>query len=77
MKPIAVTSQGRVTIPKELRKRLGIRRGSRVEFVVVGDRVELRLMNRAMEAVQSGYGMLRTRRRAAPADIDVAPLIRR
>lgn len=77
MKPITVTSKGRVTIPKAVRMRFGIRHGRGVEFVVVGDRVELRLVSRVVEAVQSGYGMLRTRRRAVPADFDVGSLVRR
>jgi AbrB family looped-hinge helix DNA binding protein len=37
-----VTSQRQVTIPKDVRRRFGIRQGSRVEFNAVGDDVELR-----------------------------------
>ena len=36
-----VTTKGQVTIPKEIRDRLGIEAGSEVEFVVSGDVVTL------------------------------------
>ncbi len=37
-----VTTKGQVTIPQEIRDRLGIHPGSTVEFAVEGDVVELR-----------------------------------
>ena len=43
MDTTSVTSKGQVTIPKEIRRQLGIRQGSRIEFVMAGDRVELRV----------------------------------
>ena len=43
MAAATVTSKGQVTLPVEARKRLGIRAGSRLEFVVKDDQtVELR-----------------------------------
>lgn len=36
-----VSSKGQVTIPQEVRERLGLRAGDRVEFVTEGDRVVL------------------------------------
>ena len=36
-----VTSKGQVTIPNEIRKKLGIRTDDKVDFVVEGDRVVL------------------------------------
>jgi AbrB family looped-hinge helix DNA binding protein len=38
----AITSKGQVTIPRQLRQQLGLRRGSRVCFVLVGDHIEVR-----------------------------------
>ena len=32
-----VTSKGQVTIPKRIRDHLGLKQGSEIEFVVVGD----------------------------------------
>jgi len=43
MEVTSVTSKGQVTIPKELRQRLGIRQGSRIEFSLAGDHVEMRV----------------------------------
>lgn len=77
MDATTVTSKGQVTIPKEVRKRFGIRQGSRVEFTIVGDRVEMRVASRPMVEGQSGYGMLRSRRRPAPVDLDPASLTKR
>ena len=34
---VTVTSKGQVTLPVEARRRLGIRAGSKLEFVVKGD----------------------------------------
>lgn len=70
-----VTSKGQVTIPKSVRQRLGLRRGSKVEFVVVDDRVELRVHSTPMEVPTSGFGMLRSMRAAVPADFDPADLL--
>lgn len=37
-----ITVKGQVTIPKEVRDRLGVGPGSEVDFLVVGDHVEVR-----------------------------------
>jgi AbrB family looped-hinge helix DNA binding protein len=37
-----LTSKSQVTIPKSIRERLGVEPGEAVEFVVVGDHVEVR-----------------------------------
>jgi antitoxin PrlF len=37
-----LTSKGQITIPKQVRERLNLRTGDRVEFTVEGDRVLLR-----------------------------------
>ena len=68
----SVTSKGQVTIPKEVRQRLGIRQGSRIEFSLVGDHVEMRVSSSPPGDVASGFGMLKSRRAAVPADFDAA-----
>jgi AbrB family looped-hinge helix DNA binding protein len=73
----SVTSKGQVTIPKEIRQQLGIRAGSQIEFVLVGDHAELRVRNRPRAVPESGFGMLKTRRAAVPADFDPATLLKR
>ena len=75
MKATSVTSKGQVTIPKELRRQLGIRQGSRIEFSLVGDHVELRVKSSPPGQLSSGFGMLASPRAAVPADFDAALLL--
>jgi len=70
-----VTSKGQVTIPKEVRRELGIRKGSRVVFAVKNGKAELQLVHRAPDRIESGYGMLNARGRHLPADFDPASLL--
>ena len=77
MESTSVTSKGQVTIPKEIRQKLGIRAGSRVEFVVINDHAEMRISHRAPEVVSSGFGMLKSRRPSVPATLDPATLIKK
>lgn len=76
MEITSVTSKGQVTIPKELRQRLGIRQGSRIEFSLVGDHVELRVRSTPAGEARSGFGMLKSRRAAVPTDFDPAGLVK-
>lgn len=77
MEVTSVTSKGQVTIPKEVRQQLGIRQGSRIEFALVGDHVEMRVKSSPTGVPDSGYGMLKSRRSAVPADFDPATLLKR
>ncbi len=70
----SVTSKGQATIPKPVRQQLGIRQGSRLSFRVVGDHVELRVVQPPAPMEASGFGMLKSKRKAVPADFDVAQL---
>lgn len=74
MDSVSVTSKGQVTIPKDIRQKLGIRAGSRVTMRVVGDRAELLVVSQPAEVASDGFGMLRSRRKSVPADFDVATL---
>lgn len=76
MESTTVTSKGQVTIPLELRKKLGIRQGSRITFNLVGDHAELRVAQPAHGAPESGYGLLKSKRAAVPADFDAASLLK-
>jgi AbrB family looped-hinge helix DNA binding protein len=75
MEITSVTSKGQVSIPKPVRQRLGLRQGSKVEFVVVGDHVEMRVFSAPLDMPVSGFGMLKSKRAAAPADLDPATLL--
>jgi AbrB family looped-hinge helix DNA binding protein len=70
----SVTSKGQVTIPKVLRQKMGLRQGSKVEFVVVNDRIELRVVSTPARVAASGFGLLKSKRQAVPADFDAAVL---
>jgi AbrB family looped-hinge helix DNA binding protein len=77
MEVTSVTSKGQVTIPKELRQQLGIRQGSRIEFTLVGDHVEMRVRSSPAGEARSGFGMLKSRRASVPTDFDPATLLKR
>lgn len=75
MQSTSVTSKGQVTIPKEVRQKMGIRAGSKIDFVVVNDHIEMRVSSRPVDAGDGGFGMLKSKRPALPADLDPASLI--
>jgi AbrB family looped-hinge helix DNA binding protein len=76
MQITSVTSKGQVTIPKELRQQLGIRQGSRIEFLLVGKHVEMRVKSSPASEPGSGFGMLKSRRATMPTDFDPATLLK-
>jgi antitoxin PrlF len=41
-KSSTISSKGQVTVPQEIRKRLGVAAGDRIEFVIDGDRTVIR-----------------------------------
>lgn len=77
MDSTSVTSKGQVTIPKEIRRQLGIRQGSRIEFVCVDGRVEIRVKNTPARAAGSGFGLLKSSKAPVPTDLDPAMLLER
>ncbi len=76
MTTTSVTSKGQVTIPREIRQKLGIRQGTQVEFVLVRGRAELRVHRIPGTAPESGFGMLKPDKPAVPADFDPASLLK-
>lgn len=74
MSEASVTSKGQVTIPKEIRQKLGIRAGTQVCFRIVGNRAELEVIHAVVDVPESGFGLLSSRRTSVPADFDVAGL---
>ena len=75
MSESTVTSKGQVTIPQEIRRALGIRQGSRVAFSTRNGVAQLRVLHRAPDSIDSGFGMLGGRGRQVPVDFDVANLL--
>ncbi|MEY3767576.1 MAG: hypothetical protein RLZZ11_646 [Cyanobacteriota bacterium] len=72
----SMTSKGQVTIPKALRQQLGLGRGSRICFELVGDHIELRPWKPQQGLPTSGFGLLKSQRPPVPADFDPASLLR-
>jgi antitoxin PrlF len=54
----SVTTKGQVTIPAELRDKLGIRPGDRVSFVEIGGKVELQ---RQENRISAAFGVLKAK----------------
>jgi antitoxin PrlF len=46
-----MTSKGQVTVPVEVRRRLGLRASDKLTFTIVGDEVHIRSPRAALEAV--------------------------
>ncbi|MEN9433747.1 MAG: hypothetical protein RLZZ422_1336 [Pseudomonadota bacterium] len=72
----SVTSKGQVTIPLHIRQQLGIKAGSKVEFIWVNDRVELRVKSTPCTIATSSFGMVKSKRKAVPVDFDPASLLK-
>jgi AbrB family looped-hinge helix DNA binding protein len=68
----SLTSKGQVTIPKALRQQLGLARGSRVGFHLVGDHIEVRPLEQVQAVSASGFGMLSSQRPPVPVHFDPA-----
>ncbi len=75
MQTTSVTSKGQITLPKSIREQLGINAGCKMLATIVGDHIELRLSDDNTEQVTTGFGMLKSRRAAVPADFDPAKLL--
>ena len=76
METTSVTSKGQVTIPKEVRQKLGIQQGSKIEFLITDGHVELRLKSSPAKIIGNGFGMLKSKKTALPADFDAASLLK-
>jgi antitoxin PrlF len=60
MDSLTVSAKGQVVIPLEIRERLGITPGSKVQVVAEGNRVMIALQKRKIPSdVMAGYGMLK------------------
>jgi len=55
-----VSSKGQVTVPQEIRMRLGLKEGDRLEFVIEGDRTVIRPARIAENPFEKYAGVLGT-----------------
>lgn len=70
-----MTSKGQVTIPASLRHSFGFREGAAVEFFSTGEFVGVRPVHPATPSAQSGFGLVKSKKKHAPADFDAATLL--
>ena len=71
-----MSGEGQVTIPKALRQQLGLARGSRVSFQLVGDHIEVRPCKPRQLVNSSGFGLLKSQCPPVPVDFDPASQLR-
>jgi antitoxin PrlF len=57
-KSSTISSKGQITLPKEVRKRLGLATGDRVEFAVEGDRTVIRPLRSELNPFEKFIGIL-------------------
>ena len=55
-----ISSKGQVTVPHEIRIRLGLKEGDRLEFVIEGDRTVIRPARITENPFEKYAGVLRT-----------------
>ena len=75
MNVTTITGKGQITIPKDVRRELGLAAGRRVEFKVVGDHLEMHVLAPQSPAPTSGFGLVKSPRPTVPADFDPAALL--
>jgi len=64
-----VTRKGQVTIPAEVRRRLGLRRGDRVAFLEEDDRIVLKPVESDVEAA---FGLVKAKKSVSLRAMDEA-----
>jgi antitoxin PrlF len=53
-----ISSKGQITVPQEIRKRLGLEAGDRVEFVIEDDRTVIRPARSGVNSFEKYIGIL-------------------
>lgn len=70
-----MTSKGQVTIPRDVRQHFGLKQGMAISFAIEGDHIALRAARPPQPELGSGYGLIQSRRKGVPANLDVASLL--
>lgn len=79
MSSVTVSDKGQVVIPAEIRRRLGIMPGSKLDFELEGDGIRVRLCKSIPRTrAEDGFGLLRCDRPGVRRlnDFDVAAAMR-
>jgi antitoxin PrlF len=81
MKTVTVSEKGQVVIPADIRRGLGIKPGTELEFELEGTSIRINLHQVVpATSLDSGYGMLRPKSSGKPRNLDefdVAQAMRR
>lgn len=67
MQTTSITTKGQATIPAAIRRRLGLRRGDKVAFVVEDNKV---VLIRATRDVEAAFGLVKAKRRVTLRDME-------
>jgi bifunctional DNA-binding transcriptional regulator/antitoxin component of YhaV-PrlF toxin-antitoxin module len=70
-----MTHRGKVTIPAALQRSFGAREGAAVGIVSTGTFAGVRPVEPVMQAPKSGFGLVKSKVKHAPADFDLAKLL--
>lgn len=71
----SVTSKGQITIPKQIRQKLGISKGSKIEAIIVDEHIELYVQIIPDEVPSTGLSLLKSKCAAVPVDFDPASIL--
>ncbi|WP_332853161.1 AbrB/MazE/SpoVT family DNA-binding domain-containing protein [Duganella sp. S19_KUP01_CR8] len=75
-----VNSDGTITIPAKIRETFGIPEGAKVECIMNGMRLEMRVMGTKLPIPKSkpasGYGMIKSNRPSVPVDLNIGDHIK-
>ncbi|MGH8477852.1 MAG: AbrB/MazE/SpoVT family DNA-binding domain-containing protein [Methylococcales bacterium] len=74
MKSYTVTDKGQITIPIEIRQKLGIHQGMAVNFIKKDNYLELHVVSDPAQLTGSGFGLIKSARASVPASFDVTTL---
>lgn len=71
-----VSTKGQVVIPRKVRQVLGIAPGSKVDFDVRGNVVEMRVVKKKIYSrLEDGYGMAKIKGKMLPDNFDVSVIL--
>lgn len=80
MKTVTVSDKGQIVIPAEIRRGLGIKAGTQLDFELEGSSIRISLRQNVPAArIDSGYGLLRAKPSRKPrnlAQFDAAAALR-
>lgn len=68
-----VSSDGKITIPKEICQQLDIKPGSKISAIIVDQHIELYINDERVPS--TGFAMLKSEKKSIPSDFDTSSLL--